>query len=62
MIKANTTVKAGGKTYTTGQTITGLSKLDKAWMKEAGYIFETIAPKAKNPKEECTDGSEAGEL
>lgn len=41
MIKANTTIIAGGKTFQAGQTVNGLSKLDKKWMSDAGYITET---------------------
>lgn len=45
MIKANTTIIAGGKTFQAGQTVSGLSKLDKKWMLEAGYITETAGKK-----------------
>ena len=45
MIKANTTIIAGGKTIQAGQTVNGLSKLDKKWMSEAGYITETASKK-----------------
>lgn len=45
MIKANTTIIAGGKTFQAGQTVTGLSKLDKKWMTDAGYITETAGKK-----------------
>lgn len=45
MIKANTKIIAGGKTFEIGQTVTGLSKLDKKWMLEAGYITETVSRK-----------------
>lgn len=39
---ANTTVISGGRTYKAGQTITGLSAIDKAWMARAGYITEKV--------------------
>ena len=45
MIKANTTIIAGGKKIQAGQTVNGLSKLDKKWMLEAGYITETASKK-----------------
>lgn len=45
MIKANTTIIAGGKTIQAGQTVNGLSKLDKKWMLEAGYITEIASKK-----------------
>lgn len=53
MVKANTTVIAGGKTYLTGQTVTGLSKTDKAWMLQAGYITEAVTNtvKGRNARE-----------
>lgn len=44
-IIAKTTVIAGGKKYKAGQTIPGLSDMDKEWMKEAGYITETSSRK-----------------
>jgi hypothetical protein len=52
MIKANTTVVVAGKTYQEGQTVTGLSATDKAWMEKAGYITETKTKKAEEPKAE----------
>lgn len=45
MIKANTTIIASGKTFQPGQTVTGLSRLDKKWMSDAGYIMETAIRK-----------------
>ncbi|MCM1045631.1 MAG: hypothetical protein NC417_08985 [Candidatus Gastranaerophilales bacterium] len=45
MIKAKTTIIAGGKPFQAGQTVTGLSKLDRKWMSEAGYITETVEKK-----------------
>lgn len=50
MIKANTTIIAGEKTFKAGQTVTGLSSIDKEWMKKAGYITES-ADKKKAPVE-----------
>lgn len=44
-ITANTTVIVGGKTYKAGQTIPGLSAIDKEWMKKAGYVAETVNKK-----------------
>lgn len=62
MIKANATVRTGGKTYTAGQTIKGLSRLDRNWMERAGYITETTtATKAKN-QEESMEGGAADEF
>ncbi|MCM1058321.1 MAG: hypothetical protein NC517_12050 [Firmicutes bacterium] len=45
MIKANINIIVGGKTFQAGQTVSGLSKLDKSWMSEAGYITETAGKK-----------------
>lgn len=45
MIKARTTIIVDGKTFQAGQTVNGLSKLDKRWMLEAGYITETTGRK-----------------
>ncbi len=50
MIKAKTTIIAGGQTFKEGQTVTGLSKLDKDWMKKAGYIIETATKKETTVK------------
>ena len=58
-IKANTTIIAGEKTFQAGQTVNGLSKMDKKWMLEAGYITETAGRKgADGPsgQEETADG------
>lgn len=41
-IIANTTVISGGRTYKAGQTINGLSTIDKEWMACAGYITEKV--------------------
>jgi hypothetical protein len=41
MVKANTTVVVDGKQYQKGQTVEGLSDIDRAWMKENGYITAT---------------------
>lgn len=46
MIKANTMIVVSGKTFQAGQTVTGLSKIDKKWMSDAGYITETAGRKA----------------
>lgn len=56
-ITANTTVIVGSKKYQKGQTVTGLSVLDKEWMKKAGFISETPAGKEekKTTKEESKD-------
>lgn len=51
MIKANTTIRVGGKVYRAGQTVTGLSKTDREWMKSAGYITEITAGKKEDPSE-----------
>lgn len=59
MVKANTTIVAGGKTFHTGQTVTGLSKIDKKWMSDAGYIKEVESRKeamGKPAQEESADG------
>ncbi|MBO5032139.1 MAG: hypothetical protein J6C19_07955 [Lachnospiraceae bacterium] len=45
MVKAETTIIVGKKTYHAGQTVTGLSEIDKKWMKKAGYITETAGRK-----------------
>ena len=45
MIKANTTIIVSEKTFQAGQTVSGLSKMDKKWMSEAGYITETADKK-----------------
>lgn len=51
MIKAKTTIIAGGKTFHAGQTVNGLSRLDKKWMSDAGYITETVGKKETEPSE-----------
>jgi hypothetical protein len=52
MIRANTTIRVGGRTYTEGQSVTGLSRLDTAWMSEAGYITEIKETKPKKHADE----------
>lgn len=47
MIKAISTIIVEGRTFPPGQAVVGLSAIDRAWMKEAGYIAET-ADKKKN--------------
>lgn len=47
MIKANTKIIVGGNVYQKGQTVAGLSQVDKEWMKKAGYITE-VSEKKKN--------------
>ncbi len=42
MLKAISTIIVGSKVFRTGQTVTGLSPIDKNWMKKAGYIAETV--------------------
>lgn len=56
MLTAKTTVIVGKKSYTKGQTVTGLSKIDKEWMKLAGLIEETIGKKEAKKPEETKDG------
>lgn len=48
MIKANTMIIVNGKTFQAGQTVNGLSKMDKKWMADAGYITETAGRKAED--------------
>ena len=45
MIKANIMIIVGGKTFQAGQTVSGLSKMDKKWMSDAGYITATTGRK-----------------
>lgn len=45
MIKAKTTIIVGSNTFHAGQTVTGLSPIDREWMKKAGYITETTNKK-----------------
>lgn len=40
MIKANTNILVGKRTFQGGQAVKGLSPLDKRWMLVAGYISE----------------------
>lgn len=52
MIKAKTRILVNGKTFQAGQTVTGLSKMDKKWMSDAGYITETAGRKAADGSQE----------
>ncbi|MDE7201932.1 MAG: hypothetical protein K2O91_08535 [Lachnospiraceae bacterium] len=54
MIKAISTIIVGGRTFAPGQTVAGLSTIDRAWMKRAGYIAET-ADKKKNSGADAVD-------
>lgn len=45
MVRANTTIITGGRIFKAGQTVTGLSKIDKEWMKKAGCITESAGGK-----------------
>lgn len=58
MIKANTTIIVGEKTFHSGQTVSGLSKMDKKWMSEAGYITEIVDKKEVSGQQakEAADG------
>ncbi len=56
MLTAKTTVIVGKKSYTKGQTVTGLSKIDREWMKLAGLIEETAGKKETKKSEEAKDG------
>lgn len=56
MLTAKTTVIVGKKIYTKGQTVTGLSKIDREWMKLAGIIEETTGKKEIKKPEETKDG------
>ena len=60
MIKANTTIIAGGKTFQAGQTVNGLSKMDRKWMSDAGYITETAGKRETegSPAQEEKTGNE----
>ena len=51
MVRANTTIIAGGKTFHSGQNVTGLSGIDREWMKKAGYITDV---KREKPAENQT--------
>ena len=55
MLTAKTTVIVGKKSYTKGQTVTGLSKIDREWMKLAGLI-EEAGKKETKKSEEAKDG------
>lgn len=56
MLTAKTTVIVGKKSYTKGQTVTGLSKIDREWMKLAGLIEEAADKKETKKSEEAKDG------
>ena len=56
MLTAKTTVIVGKKGYTKGQTVTGLSKIDREWMKLAGLIEEAAGKKETKKSEEAKDG------
>jgi hypothetical protein len=60
MIKANTTIRVGGRVYTEGQTVTGLSGTDTAWMLKAGYITEEkeARPRKAEKRQEAAETSE----
>lgn len=65
MIKARTMIVVGKKTFQEGQTVTGLSKMDKKWMLDAGYIKETESRKEADEQpaqEETADGQLQGSL
>ncbi len=65
MIKANTRIVVSGKTFQAGQTVNGLSKMDKKWMSDAGYITETAGRKAADSlqeQEETADEQFQGSL
>ncbi len=65
MIKANTMIIVNGKTFQAGQTVNGLSKMDKKWMSDAGYITETAGRKAADrslEQEEAEDEQFQGSL
>lgn len=61
MVKANTKIIVAGKTFMCGQTVSGLSAIDKEWMKDAGYITE-LADKERLLEEEIKEGVANGEL
>lgn len=56
MLTAKTTVIVGKKSYTKGQTVIGLSKIDREWMKLAGLIEEEAGKKETKKSEEAKDG------
>ena len=56
MLTAKTTVIVGKKSYTKRQTVTGLSKIDREWMKLAGLIEEAAGKKETKKSEEAKDG------
>ena len=65
MIKARTMIVLGKKTFQAGQTVTGLSKMDKKWMLDAGYIKESESRKEADEQpaqEETENGQLQGSL
>lgn len=64
MIKAKTRILVNGKTFQPGQTVTGLSKMDKKWMSDAGYITETAGRKVTNgsPEQEAANEQLQGSI
>ena len=62
MVKANTTIIVGEKVFQTGQAVNGLSKLDKKWMLEAGYIIETARKKEETAQPAQTEERADGQL
>lgn len=56
MLTAKTTIIVGKKIYAKGQTVTGLPKIDRKWMKLAGLIEETAGKKESKKSEEAKDG------
>lgn len=55
MIKANTEIIVGSKIFRPGQTVTGLSRMDKEWMKSKGYITEYTGRKEQGEQEKGND-------
>ena len=51
MIKAKSKIIVGKKTFLPGETVKGLSRIDKEWMKKAGYIIEEAGHKDGNDGE-----------
>lgn len=41
MVKAVSTIIAGDRIFKPGQSVTGLSPVDMAWMEKAGHITKT---------------------
>ena len=53
MLTAKTTVIVGKKSYTKGQTVTGLSKIDREWMKLDRTHRRSSRQKETKKSEEC---------